>query len=389
MTRACCLLTAGFLVLSGADGSAQVAPPRGIYVYSYPRFVENGDYERAMAVKGVDGAAVVLQWAEIEPKKDVFDFTELDRRVQLARSHGLAIELAILAGGGAPDWLYARAPAGVGARRLDFVFSHHGGSGHTLPVTMAPPWDAAYVGAFAAMLAQVADHLGKTGALPYVSVAKLTGINTDTDEIRLPDETPESTGNRSVTDAISTWRSAGYRPALVVEAMRRVAAAWARAFPGVWKVLPIIPQSSFPPIGEGGQVVDGQRAQLVVRRLVDELAAAAEEANRGRFILQMDWLNADQPVRPRVMEIAGRLGVPVAWQTNFYLGREGKGAGCGGEFGATSHCDNASFLRMLEAGITPKGGSGANARGTFIELFPPDVLEYASAVWQAHQEMLK
>ena len=71
------------------------------------------------------------------------------------------------------------------------------------------------------------------------------------------------------------------------------------------------------------------------------------------------------------------LGAPVAWQTNFYLGREGKGAGCGGEFGATSHCDNAGFLRMLKAGIAPKCGSGANARGLFIEVFPPDVIEYA------------
>jgi hypothetical protein len=222
-----------------------------------------------------------------------------------------------------------------------------------------------------------------------VSVAKLTGINTDTDEIRLPNETPESTGNRSVTDAVSTWRSVGYRPALVVEAMRGVAAAWARAFPGVWKVLPIIPQSSFPPIGDGRQVVDERQAKLVVRRLLNELAGAAEGANRGRFILQMDWLNADHPVRPRVMEIARMLGVPVAWQTNFYLGREGKGAGCGGEFGATSHCDNASFLRMLEAGIAPKGGSGTSARGMFIEVFPPDVIEYAPVVLQAHQEMVK
>jgi hypothetical protein len=377
------------LVLLGVDGSAQAAPPRGIYVYSYPRFVENGDYERAMAIKGVDGAAVVMKWAEIEPKKDVFDFTEFDRRVKLARAQGLAIELAILAGGGAPDWLYAPAPAGVGARRLNFVFAHHNGKGKTLPVTMAPPWDDAYLTAFGTMLSQLADHLRRTGALPYVSVAKLTGINTDTDEIRLPNETPESTGNRSVTDAVSTWRSVGYRPALVVEAMRGVAAAWARAFPGVWKVLPIIPQSSFPPIGDGRQVVDERQAKLVVRRLLNELAGAAEGANRGRLILQMDWLNADHPVRPRVMEIARMLGVPVAWQTNFYLGREGKGAGCGGEFGATSHCDNASFLRMLEAGIAPKGGSGTSARGMFIEVFPPDVIEYAPVVLQAHQEMVK
>lgn len=366
-----------------------MAPPRGIYVYSYPRFVENGDYARAMAIAGVDGAAVVMKWAEIEPKKEVFDFTEFDRRVALVRSHGLAIELVILAGGGAPDWLYAPPPVGAGLRGLKFVFSHHNGEGKTVPVTMPVPWDAAYVRAFGAMLSGVADHLRETGALPDVAVVKLTGINTDTDEIRLPNETPESTGNRSVTDAVSTWRSAGYRPALVEEAMRGVAAAWARTFPQAWKVLPIIPQNSFPPLGDRGQVLDGQQAPLVLHRLLDELVSAADKANRGRFILQMDWLNSDQPVRPRVMEIAGKLNVPVAWQTNFYLGREGKGAGCGGEFGATAPCDNAGFLRLLHAGIAPKGGRGANAKGLFIEVFPPDVIQFASVVRQAHQDLVK
>jgi hypothetical protein len=46
--------------------------------------------------------------------------------------------------------------------------------------------------------------------------------------------------------------------------------------------------------------------------LLNELAAAAEGANRGRFILQCIGLNANQPVRPRVMQSAGTLGVPLA-----------------------------------------------------------------------------
>jgi len=342
-----------------------------------------------MAVTGVDGAAVVMRWAEIEPRKAVFDFVELDRRIEMARSHGLSIELGILAGGNAPEWLYEPAPTGVGAQRLNFVFSHHGGQGKTLAVAMAPPWDAAYLDAFAALLAKVSEHLRSTGAMAHVNVVKLTGINTDTDELRLPNETPEETGNAEVTDAVQTWSQAGYRPQRVVEAMRRVAAAWAVAFPSAWKVLPIIPQKSFPPIGDRGRVHEGPQAAEAVRRLLKELSRTAEAGNHGRFILQMDWLNADQPVRPHVMELARELGVPVAWQTNFYLGREGRGAGCGGRFGETSHCDAASFLRLLESGIAPAGGSGVNARGLFIEVFPPDVIEYGASIFKAHEEMLR
>ena len=365
------------------------APPRAIYVYSYPRFVESGEYERAMTATGVDGAAVVVKWAEIEPHKGVFDFAELDRRIEMARSHGLSIELGLLAGGNAPEWLYEPAPTGVGAQRLNFVFAHHGGKGKTLALSMAPPWDAAYLEAFAALLAKVSEHLVSTGALAHVTVVKLTGINTDTDELRLPDQTPDEGGNAEITDAVQTWIHAGYRPERVVGAMRKVAAAWAVAFPSAWKVLPIIPQKSFPPIGDVGRVRDGPQAAGAVRRLLEDLSRTAEADNHGRFILQMDWLNAGQPVRPHVMELAHKLRVPVAWQTNFYLGREGRGAGCGGEFGATSHCDEASFLRLLESGITPAGGSGASARGLFIEVFPPDVIEYGAAILKAHEEMLR
>jgi hypothetical protein len=331
---------------------------------------------------------VVVRWADIEPHRGAYDFVELDRRIGMARSHGLAIELGILAGGNAPEWLYESAPTGVAARRLNFVFSHHGGAGKTLAVTMAPPWDTVYLGSFAALLAKVSEHLRSTGALDHVTVVKLTGINTDTDELRLPNETPQGSGNAEVTNAVQTWTQAGYRPERVVDAMRKVAAAWAVAFPNAWKVLPIIPQNSFPSLGGLGRVRDRSQASEV-RRLLEDLVGAAEASNHRRFILQMDWLNAGQPVRPRVMELARKEGVPVAWQTNFYLGREGRGAGCGGEFGATAHCDDASFLRLLEAGITPAGGSGVNARGLFIEVFPPDVIEFGTAISKAHEEMLR
>jgi hypothetical protein len=278
----------GCVAWTAAPAGEAVPSPRGIYVYSYPRFVDSGEYERAMAVKGVDGAAVVVRWADIEPHKGAYDFVELDRRIGMAWSHGLSIELGILAGGNAPEWLYEAAPTGVAAQRLNFVFSHHGGAGKTLAVTMAPPWDSAYLDSFAALLTKVSGHLRSTGALDHVTVVKLTGINTDTDELRLPNETPQESGNAEVTNAIQTWTQAGYRPERVVEAMRKVAAAWAVAFPNTWKVLPIIPQNSFPSLGSVGRV-----------RARSQAAGA---------------------VRPRVMELARKLGVPVAWQTNFYLG---------------------------------------------------------------------
>ncbi|HXZ43739.1 MAG TPA: beta-galactosidase [archaeon] len=372
--------------LASGQGGNQ---PRGLYIYSYPAFIRSGEYESALSVEGIDGAAVVMKWAEIEPARGVYDFSEFDRRIKLVRSHGLAIELGVLAGGSAPEWIYLPSSKDKGARKLSFVFSHHNGKGRLINVTLAPPWDPIYQAAFVEMLGHVAQHLRAIDALKYVSVVKLTGVNTDTDEVRLPAETPQETGNPGVSDAISTWRSVGYRPSLVVQAMREVAMAWARAFPDTWMVLPIIPQASFPPIGEDGQVATGRRAKIAVRDLLGDVVAAAEGVCHGHFLLQMDWLMAGKPVRPRVMELARRFGVPVAWQTNFYLGREGKGAACGGEFGQAMRCNDASFLSLLEAGIHPEGGSGPNARGAFIEVFPPDAIEFAGAIARAHDEMVR
>ncbi len=384
------LAMVGFAPVAAPPASGQGAdPPRGLYVYSYPAFIRSGEYDRALSVRGIDGAAVVVKWAEIEPARDVYDFSEFDRRVQLVRSHGLPIELGILAGGGAPDWIYLPSSKEAGATKLSFAFSHHGGRGRVINVTLAPPWDPRYQAALADMLDRVAQHLRAIDAQKHVAVVKLTGVNTDTDEARLPAETPERTGNPEVSDAISTWKSAGYRPSRVVQAVRQVATAWARAFPDTWMVLPVIPQNSFPPIAEDGQTAAGRRGKVAVRDVLDDVVAAAERACHGRFLLQMDWLMADAPVRPRVMELARSLGVPVAWQTNFYLGRDGKGAACGGQFGQATPCDDASFLRLLEAGIHPEGGSGPSARGAFIEVFPPDAIEFAGAIARAHDEWVR
>src|SRR5262249_58830864 len=116
--------------------------PRGIYLFPIPAAVQSGAFERAMAVKGVDGAAVVLDWSEISsgPRPQDYDFAALDRQIALVRSHHLAIELVIRAGKGIPEWLFAPPPKGPGAERLDFVYTHHQGVGPCANVPTPPPW---------------------------------------------------------------------------------------------------------------------------------------------------------------------------------------------------------------------------------------------------------
>ena len=96
------------LTLAASFGAGAEAP-RGIYLYPYPYALRNGDWERAVAVPGVDGTAVVLNWSELAPsaQPNSFDFVELDRRMAIARAHRLAVELVIPAGKGVPAWMFA------------------------------------------------------------------------------------------------------------------------------------------------------------------------------------------------------------------------------------------------------------------------------------------
>lgn len=369
----------------GADG------PRGIYLYPYPYALRNGDWEKAMAVPGVDGTAVVLNWAELSPsgKSKTYDFTELDRRIALARAHKLGVELVIPAGRGVPAWLFAAPPDGLGLKRLDFVYSHHDGAGPCVPVAMPPPWEAGYLNAFTDMLGQVAQHLRASGSMDDVRAVKLTGLNTATEELRLPAETPWETGKSCVTDAVTTWREAGYRPGLISQAMMQLAAAFARAFPDKWVALPVILANGFPPIDDRGQALLRGKARGINNALLDGLVRTAAQALAARFIVQLDFLIADQPAAPRAVELARTNGLPIAWQTNLFYGGQGKGAACGGKFGQATPCDAASYRTLLERGIHPAGGAGASAQARFIEVFPFDALAFPTAIAAAHAALMR
>jgi hypothetical protein len=378
------------LALSASCGAAAQGP-RGIYLYPYPYALKNGDWERALAVPGIDGTAVVLNWAELTPsgQLNAYDFTELDRRMALARAHRLAVELAIPAGKGIPAWMFAKPPAGLGAKQLDFVYSHHDGAGPCQAVAMPPPWDAIYLTAFADMLGTVARHLRETGAARDVAAVKLTGLNTETEELRLPAQARAETNKDCLTDAPAIWRDAGYRPALIAQAMTKLAAAFAHAFPESWVTLPVILANGFPPIDDQGQLLPRFNARPINDKLLDALVRSAAAALPGRFIVQLDFLIADQPVAPRIVELARTNKLPIAFQTNLYYGPQGKGAACGGRFGTAAACNEDSYAKLLQNGIRPAGGAGPSAQARYIEVFPPDAIAFPAAIAAAHAALTR
>jgi hypothetical protein len=57
-----------------AAASTTPPAPRGIYVWPYNWAVKNGDFAKALAVPGVDGVGVHVQWSEISPALKTYDF---------------------------------------------------------------------------------------------------------------------------------------------------------------------------------------------------------------------------------------------------------------------------------------------------------------------------
>lgn len=380
-----------------AQAAAPVIPPaaHGIYVWPYNWAVKKGDFGKALAVPGVDGVGVHLTWSEISPALKTYDFTIMDRQLAEARSHHLAVELAIAAGEGISQWMFTPPPAGLSLRRLDFEMTYHGGTEPCHKVSMPPPWDLAYQEAFADMLAQLSGHLHATSYDRDVAIIKLTGINTLTEELALPNESPTESSNPNpcVTDSPRLWAAAGYRPSLVARAMGGIAASYQRYFPNTLVTLPIITLFAFPPIGEDGRPVPRQKAVGINDHLLDVLVTVAARMLPGHFAVQDCFLIDDSPADPRTVGLARANDIPVAWQTNIWFGKFGKGAACTGQGNGFLQkmqnaipCNEASFLRMLHNGMYPQSGSGPSKNSLFIEVFPSDVIAFPNAIKAAHDE---
>jgi hypothetical protein len=135
---------------------------------------------------------------------------------------------------------------------LSFTVSPHAGAtGVCDSEIIAAPWDTAFLSQWDAMLAALAAHLKSAGTYNAVTLLRLTGINRTSEELRLPAETAQSTGLACVTDAITTWQQAGYRPSLLMQGWNGILGSFQKSFGDKPFSVSLIPtNAAFPPIAE-------------------------------------------------------------------------------------------------------------------------------------------
>ena len=378
-----CLFLTMLLAFPVARAQSSPADLRGIYIYTNDVSQISKTTANALTasfnIPGVDGVAVVIGWNAIEPSMGQYQWALLDQWIGLSISLGKKVELVITAGSNTPSWIFQSAPGGAGARALNFTISPHGGAtGVCDSITIAAPWDPAFLSQWDSMLAALAAHLKSAGTYSAITLLRITGINRTTDELRLPAETAQSTGLACVSDAVSTWQQAGYKPSLLLHAWDGITASFQRSFPDKSLSVAIIPQNPFPRIAEDGSVITG-----TVPDQNQPLLQLASQRFPGRLVVQFNFLMPGEPASPDVIQAAQTLGTLAAFQTNEYFGSTGQGAACSEPVTNPTPCTAATFLQLLQTGIYPLGQSNP-LRAQYIEVFHANASAFPDDILQAH-----
>lgn len=360
---------------------------RGIYVYtndvSQLSTATAAQVTASFSLPGVDGAAIVIGWDAVEPAMGQYQWTLLDKWIGSVTALGKRIDLVVPAGSSIPAWLFQPAPAGAGASPLSFTVSPHDGStGACDSVTMARPWDPAFLSQWDAMLAALAAHLKSAGTYNAITLVRLTGINRTTEELRLPAETAASTGLDCVTDAIATWQQAGYKPSLLLTAWNAIVGSFQKSFPDKSFAVSIIPNDAFPGINENGSAIQG-----AIGDENEPLLQSASQMLPGRLVVQFDFLMPGEAASTVVTGAVQNYGTMAAFQTNEYFGKQGQGAACSEPVTNPTPCTAATYLELLETGIYPLGQSNA-LRAQYIEVFHANAGAFPADILQAHFELL-
>lgn len=369
--------------------AAQTPPAdlRGIYVFtndvSQISATTAKNITSALGIPGMDGIMVVIGWDAIEPAMGQYQWATLDQWISQGISSGKKIGLSINAGSSTPAWLFQAAPTGAGAKALKFTISPHGGAtGLCQSLTMAAPWDSAFLARWDSILAAVAAHLQSAGTYKAITHVRLTGINRTTEETRLPAETAQSTGLACVSDAIGIWQQAGYKPSLLLSAWDKITASFLKSFPDKSFSVSIIPTNPFPPIAEDGTVL---KAPLPDENL--PLLTLGSQKFPGHLVVMFDFLMPGEAASPDVVSAAQSLGTLAAFQTNEYFGQTGGGAACSEPVTNPTPCTAATFLQLLDTGIYPLGQSNP-LRAQFIEVFHANATAFPDDITQGHYQLI-
>jgi len=405
--------------------SSEPAKPHGIYVYSEKMAKFEDDLAQSLKVPGVDGLTLLIGWNAIEPEKDTYDWTEIDKWMNAVVLSGKNVILAIRAGQDTPEWLFQggrssreKTKAYGGATPLQFQNVAREGIGQTAEnvntIIISAPWDPIFLKEWDSLLAHISQHLKSAGTYDALVSLRLTGINRTTCELRLP---AEILTQPTKINCVKTWLEATppYRPARLLKAWDDLTDSFQRNFPDKYFGVEIIPVASgggkeypFPAIDDNGCVYQPpwpkelsepnftERSDLNLTASIcinkadvpdqnEPLLRLVSQKFAGRLSVSYQNLDIRLPADPYPVYAARTWGTDIGYQVNDYDSFER--SACGGTFLKPEPCESTSYLKLLEVGIFPLGQEDHSLRAQYIEVLPPDAIKFTHAIEKAHNEL--
>ncbi|HEX2593784.1 MAG TPA: hypothetical protein VHL34_19955 [Rhizomicrobium sp.] len=384
------------LALAFAQPAVAATPPGGVYaIIAANTPAQDPVATQALQVPGVDGLLIHLRWADISPATKQYNWTTLDRVVQIALAANKRFEIGIETGSQTPAWMFTpKSAGGMGAPHATFTVDAFSAE-QCYTFDMAPPYSAAYLSAFNDMLAQLAKHLRRTGAYKHLSMIKLSGITTTTDELRLP-----AVGGCEGANSVQLWQSLGYTPGKVQAAWRQMLQMYLKHFPEKAFNIGFIGVNAFPAINADGGAAPADKAKHLSAKFVAALIADASTTMPGKLAVGFDSLTFNVPStvvsyrqsRKQFLDDVAAANARPGWQTNELLGSYPKdGAACGGntQQNAVACANAAEFRKMLLRGVFPHGQADTppSQWGVYLEVFPQNVVAFPAAIAPAHDKL--
>lgn len=204
------------------SGTSPATLARGVFLM-FPMNTDKAAYAAAVALipsPAIAGCDLRAGWSTVEPAAGVFSWSAIDGLATACRAAGKVLSIGFYAGNATPGWELARVQT-VHATIADTV-------GNTCQAVNLPvPWDATFRADWAALQTAAAAHLASTGALPWVSQVKLSGMNVLDEQLnfgKVNASCPNANGN-------AQWAAAGLTLGLIEESATALWGSTEAAFP--------------------------------------------------------------------------------------------------------------------------------------------------------------
>ena len=346
---------------SFAATPASSSNPHGVYIADF----FSAPTASNLSNPNIDGYFQGFKWNLCEPSAGVFRWNSagcsIDGDLTAVRNTGKQVTLGIDTGSYTPSWAEPKS--------LNFIISAHNGKfGKCHNDTIPIPWDSTYQSNLHNFINQLQAHLKSVGLYNTVSQVKLTGITEDTEETRMPAETPQACKlpdgtSSSMTNAPQLWAQNGYTQGKVEAAWETMAGYWATAFPDKILGNPTIRNMGFP------NIVNGE-VQPGTPSTTQDLVKYGASHWGSRYLLMENALSDTSTEPMASFALTNHLPLSIGFQLEDI--RYGQAAGANG------------IPEPAEPAFHNAIVNGVKFKMSYLEIFPNDTADYTAGVAYAH-----